>query len=90
MTPADREPSRIGDLLIEMINNAMLRKTGAATLLACEVLKAFNATRVPEGWQLVPKEPTPEMLHALSRVGRIDYIWRAALAAAPKHEGAQG
>ena len=38
----------------------------------------------PEGWQLVPVEPTPEMLVA---IGGAKPRYKAMLAAAPKHEG---
>lgn len=47
------------------------------------------APSVPEGWQPVPKDPTPEMLHAQDRylmrgVTRgSSLIWEAMLAAAP-------
>ena len=37
-----------------------------------------------EGWQLVPVEPTPEMLVA---IGGAKPRYKAMLAAAPKHEG---
>ena len=48
------------------------------------------AKMVPDGWQLVPVEPTLEMISAATRdsVGfgtRAEY--KAMLAAAPKHEG---
>ena len=41
---------------------------------------------IPNGWQLVPKEPTPEMIKAYRRVGSNQKIregYAAALAAAP-------
>ena len=44
---------------------------------------------VPDGWQLVPKEPTTEMVDAMNRV-QVRHNTRqylAALAAAPKPEG---
>lgn len=66
-------------------------------------LPITGETQVPDGWQLVPKEPTPEMLGAFYRqknagtqeVGLFkgerdfsDYAaYRATLAAAPTHGG---
>ena len=45
---------------------------------------------VPEGWVLVPKEPTEAMLGAISwelvNYCRKEQIYRAAIAAAPKQE----
>jgi len=56
-----------------------------------------TATQVPEGWELVPVEPTPEMREAFHEAheecenpegvigpGSPDHQWRAMLAVAPK------
>ena len=47
---------------------------------------------VPEGWQLVPVEPTEAMISSVIDAGTFDeddvaYFWDSMLAAAPKHEG---
>lgn len=65
--------------------------------LAAAGLRLAQATikslRVPEGWQLVPVEPTPEMLDEgathcgdgmLGSKEEADNVYRAMLAAAPK------
>lgn len=51
---------------------------------------------IPEGYVLVPKEPTPEMIEAFNKVPEMAYnpaskyrtihTWQAMLAAAPKPE----
>lgn len=50
----------------------------------------LHPTPVPEGWQLVPNEPTPKMCHAAfkDRNGEFSSAsqWSAMLAAAPKYE----
>lgn len=56
-----------------------------------ELLKALEATKtVPDGWQLVPLEPTIEMVQAITHnpvpLGTKG-TYRAMLAAAPKCEG---
>ena len=52
-----------------------------------ERIRQLEGERVPEGWKLVPVEPTPEMLAAVSWPGcaRTDYAHM--LAAAPSKEG---
>lgn len=61
------------------------------------VVPMLTSARVSDGWQLVPIEPTQEMLemaHALDPLGcDVEYaadvypaIWKAMLAAAPKPE----
>lgn len=58
-------------------------------------IKELEAQAVPEGWQLVPKEPTPEMIAAAKSTtsavltrSHATEIYRAMLAAAPaKQEG---
>jgi hypothetical protein len=46
---------------------------------------AQPAPSVPEGWKLVPIEPTPEMIMAMvSHYRRLGVAWRAALEAAPE------
>lgn len=56
-----------------------------------ELAELFRlAHRIPEGWQLVPKEPTQEMIGAgiLAYDGKCENSYRAMLAAAPaKQEG---
>jgi len=52
----------------------------------------LHPTPVPEGWQLVPKEPTEEMLFAYTKCKTTAgerwaaHQWHAMLAAAPKPE----
>ena len=54
------------------------------------------APEAPEGWQLVPVEPTHEMLHVVINCGHFDVVqpqmagkyYRAMLAAAPKPDSA--
>ena len=47
--------------------------------------------KVPEGWQLVPKEPTPEMLNAAEGdCDTFDDYYKAMLAAAPSLPPSQG
>lgn len=50
--------------------------------------QAAQAAAVPEGWQVVPKESTPEICDALACTGRfgLKKTWELALAAAPKPE----
>lgn len=46
---------------------------------------AQPAPIIPEGWKLVPIEPTPEMIMAMvSHYRRLGVAWRAALEAAPE------
>jgi hypothetical protein len=50
-----------------------------------------TAQGVPDGWQLVPKEPTEEMRQAgLRHTGAVHATWRDMLAAAPDGEGKNG
>lgn len=42
---------------------------------------------VPEGWQLVPVEPTEEILRAMRSCVLVESCYRAMLAAAPKPDG---
>lgn len=82
------------------------RDTGEVTWCAdsvagCEVpyVRADLATVVPEGWQLVPVEPTDAMCYDGRQAGSTAYadpdgiaivdLWEAMLAAAPKPEAAQ-
>jgi uncharacterized protein YbdZ (MbtH family) len=56
-----------------------------------------SAPTIPAGWQLVPKEPTPEMIAAAQEQTDLDYrrgaatlasnIYRAMLFAAPEYKG---
>ena len=59
--------------------NERLREELAAAL--CEKQRTAS---VPDGWQLVPVDPTSAMLIA---AGTATPRYRAMLAAAPKHEG---
>jgi hypothetical protein len=43
--------------------------------------------KIPEGWQLVPKEPTDEMVLAGFTAIHPSSGYKAMLAAAPKYEG---
>ncbi|WP_270809550.1 hypothetical protein [Aeromonas sp. QDB18] len=48
----------------------------------------------PEGWQLVPVEPTESMIGhgcgaSVMVVSEVVMAWRAMLAAAPKHQGGE-
>lgn len=63
-------------------------------------LEAERTVQVPEGWQLVPIEPTPEMIYAMRAFNEMcfdqfgrgadqDETYRAAISAAPKPEGEQ-
>jgi len=55
--------------------------------LAEEAVRAKQQA-VPEGWQLVPVEPTVDMLEATCERGNYARnVWEAMLAAAPKLEG---
>lgn len=56
-----------------------------------EIRAAAQALAVPEGWVLVPVEPTREMVKAITQVippGPYDFaaiaVWRAMIAAAPQ------
>lgn len=59
------------------------------------VFAAGQASKVPEGWKLVPVEPTREMIEAgndgfrspESRRHTVSSCYRAMLAAAPSQEG---
>jgi hypothetical protein len=42
------------------------------------------APSIPEGWKLVPIEPTPEMIEAASGYHSLAMAWRAAINAAPE------
>lgn len=47
-----------------------------------------SLTSLPEGWQLVPKEPTPEMYATCDNERLAQIYWRKLLSAAPKGEAA--
>ena len=62
--------------------------------LAEEALRATQSPAVPDGWQLVPKVPTREMIEQGNAAmaydccsGDASDAYQAMLAAAPKHEG---
>jgi len=50
-----------------------------------------SAPSIPEGWQLVPEEPTPEMKQALFKnliqADNEGYVIKAVLSAAPEYKG---
>nr|DAZ40051.1 MAG TPA: hypothetical protein [Caudoviricetes sp.] len=48
---------------------------------------AGNSPVIPDGWQLVPVEPTPEMGRAALFKNTNAAVWKAMLAAAPQQEG---
>lgn len=50
---------------------------------------AQSAPVVPEGWRLVPVEPTPAMLVAYMEADGAIKRWKAMLAAAPQPSGPQ-
>lgn len=60
------------------------------TDLDSERRKAGNSPVIPDGWQLVPKEPTEAMNKsgwaAMNEHDAINPTYRAMLAAAPQHE----
>ena len=61
----------------------MLEICGASwALLQAAIIAGVGAP--PEGWQIVPVEPTNAMLDALEEGGRSEGNYKAALAAAPK------
>lgn len=65
-----------------------MRPSEATVMMANDDLARFaeRVRGVPEGWKLVPVEPTPEMIDAIDRVmwpGASEKAYRAMLAAAP-------
>lgn len=70
------------------VGNRPNMDTSSYTILKLEPLYPRTAP-IPEGWQLVPKEPTVNMLTALLTTyvdEGIPYGYKAMLAAAPKYE----
>ena len=70
--------------------------------LGCDLLERIDAamagslpsTFAPEGWQLVPVEPTERMISESIDAGRFDeddavFFWASMLAAAPSPDGAK-
>lgn len=57
-------------------------------LNACRdaMLQADNSLAIPDGWQLVPVKPTPEMGRAALFKNTNAAVWKAMLAAAPQQE----
>ena len=60
--------------------------------LAEEAVRAKHVPAVPDGWQLVPVEPTEAMISEVIDAGSFDedgvaYFWDSMLAAAPKLGG---
>ena len=58
-----------------------IREYGEACAIAA--IAAIEAQGVPDGWQLVPKEPTLEMIRQLNVSGYMVHKYRAMLASAP-------
>lgn len=79
--------------LLEQYDDACLGIIGMSEEQARAALLAHIQRRVPEGWQVVPIDPTPEMLDAAEGVdwgdedmrGSCCNQWHAMLAAAPDH-----
>ena len=74
---------------------AALARSFTAHKMADNAAKAFRegiASAIPEGWQLVPVEPTPEMVESamptsnLASRFQISESYRAMLAASPKQK----
>ena len=58
------------------------------------VVLGLKQTQLPEGWQLVPVEPTEAMISSVIDAGTFDeddvaYFWDSMLAFAPTHEGGE-
>lgn len=65
-------------------NPRQLEKLGFSLEDSIEIPLYTSAPTIPEGWQLVPIEPTPEMLEAAG--GHIfEDTYEAMLSAAPKY-----
>lgn len=77
-----------------------LEASKAPIMSADERILSFNvfngelssASAIPEGWKLVPIEPTPEMIRAgnecwMITEGNAPAYWSEMLAAAPQPEG---
>ena len=74
--------------------NPMTRQADNAAVDMAALLQELIAEQpasVPDGWKLVPVEPTPEMQKAgagvpLNKAARHNVIYREMLAAAPEHD----
>ena len=73
--------------LSKVLHSQPLAVEHAARMADRLVVLTAGAAPVPEGWQLVPVEPTPEMVKASNLISYRDEgqeHWKAMLAAAPK------
>lgn len=68
-----------------LVRNELDEKKELNTLLA-KAREEGRKEAVPDGWQVVPKEPTIEMVHQGSKCIYTEWAYRAMLAAAPKPE----
>lgn len=74
-----RKVFRDRGLFPQAANDALCADLLAAAALAPEL------GRVPDGWVVVPREPTPAMHRAYNRaVSTMSEHWAAAIAAAPE------
>lgn len=69
-----------------------LEKHRAAMLQGAENAESrcSNSPVIPDGWVMVPVEPTPEMINSAMRdneTGEVAEIYELMLAAAPQREG---
>ena len=71
--------------------NATSEKVGLSTRLSAALAQAEQPVAVPEGWQIVPKEPTDRMIAAgiMAYDGKCESSYRAMLAAALAHPPAK-
>ena len=86
MTPTEHAKA-IEDAANRLISLAAGICTEGQALAARRALQAAiraGVGAVPEGWQLVPVEPTNAMLDAMEESGWTEGNYRAVLAAAPK------
>ena len=69
------------------LNEELVAMSAAMRWGAC-VMRVYTAPKVPEGWKLVPVEPTEEMLNACWDTPYSSYIrkYKAMLAAAPEYK----
>lgn len=98
-TPTHKDFQQAAACLDSWVNS---EKAEGHPLCECEqIIRTALAAMADENWQLVPKEPTDQMLEIVlplcsvdmktgeplynNRHGRINY-WRTSLSAAPKYE----
>ena len=91
----DGNPSPIGCPLSHNVTLGMWAGWKASRAALSENHSPDAAEMVfPEGWQLVPVEPTEAMISSVIDAGTLDaddvaYFWDSMLSAAPKHEGGE-